>query len=276
MFVGLPDLLKSMPPHFLLRIMEVLKIDFSGTLKCGEHFIIEIPARAAANAQHGQVACNSVHLELTNPNNNQATGIPARAIEVCVTIENPKVDCCKDMFKVSYDNKPSYNSTGDLVNLGFNIATTSNTPIQEVRASLVDFEYEQSYQDCYQCINHSDGLGVFPEGMKIKGIGSLVHNKGKLFLNRELTWTAGATSDFSQGVRAFLPVKIPSSLNLPCCSGCIKLCIKFELTDVNCNTCEVVKMYLLFNKKKKQVKPSKTSCDIGISPLKNQACGTCN
>ena len=150
--------------------------------------------------------------------------------------------------------------THELIRGDFSLQSPSPIPIQRIRASIIDFSYDQGLQDCYKCKNNFKHLGTYPwwGAPDIANLKNVQNSPYPYVHHRERIWE-GTPSDLSGGVTYPIYFEIPKPLNIPCCQGCVTICVKFEFTDVNCNTCEEV---VCFSVKQGQImtQPEPTLC----------------
>lgn len=217
------------------------KIKFNGELHCGDSIVINIPAKVDPAALDGQLDTNKAYINQMTSTNGGYGNTPF-AVTSVAQIEDWNPPCCDKSFVVRYGgSKIIQNGSINLAALEFDLQTFNNIPIQKVRASIVNFAYDTEYEDCMRCANPSKNLGTLDYNTRAT-FGGL--NRAHFTENREMTWDLrnnGVPTLFSGGIGSKLIVRLPSQMNIPCCGGCVQLCIKFELTDVNCNTCEVIR-----------------------------------
>lgn len=234
------------------------KIQFSGSLLCGESIVIDLACRADASALVGQYSYNDLCANATNGNGNLAN--PSSPAPACIQIVTWEPPCCEQPdFTVSLTAlNPVWNGTHTVLDADFFLQTGS-IPTQEVRASIVDFHYDQEFADCFKCKNDATHLGTVNPATQ-NTLGSLV--AGSTSSNREWIWTTGVPSLFDTGINTPLKINLPAPLNIPTCTGCVKICVKFEVMDVNCQRCE---RYVCFELRLPEpiVRPNPICRDVG-------------
>lgn len=221
------------------------KVKFNDPIPCGAEITINIPAKVMGNPSQGAVATNSASFVTSN---NSLLGYATAAAE----IQTWQLDCC-DQQELSLSNFQvlTYEDGGTTHNraaINLDLSSLSNIPVQKIRLSVIDFEYDQNFDDCKVCHNSFRGLGTFPGNsdwaFPIGGL-PVVPNTSTHDGSRETIWEAGTPTAINtpQTIRTWL--NIPKSLQVNGCQGCVRVCFKVEVTDINCNTCEVIGCYTI-------------------------------
>lgn len=229
------------------------KIKFSGYLECGDTIIIDVPAKIVGTPVTGEESFNHAFInqkvDPTGPYTN-----PFFA-DAKIEIEDWNPNCCRDSVEVQWKGEKW---KGNTVSTRFDIRNNSLIPVQKVRVSVIDFSYQTEFEDCKKCHHPSQDLATIHASSGNRNLGGLISSQG--IYNRERIWDLGAGK---MGVSSLsliapnpqLPVQtgtptqitnwtpisldlgMPETLNIPCCGGCVYVCYKIEVTDVNCNTC---------------------------------------
>jgi len=239
-------------PTFSVANNKGFQVQFTGSVDCGCEININVPAKVSTTTglTGGERATNQVIFR-TNENSNPAIA------EVEAEILTWTLDCCKegaiklDKFNVSERVRdPDFNR----VAFSYQLSTNSTIPIKEVRMTIIDFDFISDNPECQYCYNKSSSLGVFTwqhggdnaiEHIGNNPIGSLIvqHQVTDPYhVSRERIWQLGTPINLTTPAAIAGWMNIPLQRNLTCCSGGkISVCFKVEITDVNCNTCEIIK-----------------------------------
>lgn len=176
----------------------------------------------------------------------------------CVCTNCDSVALRVDTSNLALSNQNS-NHEGYKYGVGFIDPTiTAQTPIKSITAEIIHYKHRAEKAECYTCNKESYMNGQF-FNFKTSGVNLVAGNLGSQYGNRQgtltvsdknygnqLSWTASNTAtgvDISNGQRLSLYVAFPPMPELACCNDTIEVCIRYRITDINCNTCEVVKCY---------------------------------
>lgn len=225
------------------------KIKFYVPIECNDEIEINIPAKVDGTQTSG-FARNSAHYVTSE---NELMGSVYADAEI-VTWE---LDCCDD-YDLSIDNprikeyQEAGTSTHDRVAISWDTSWLSNIPVQEVRLSVIDFKYNQNFDDCKKCNNSFRGLGAlswqanagnFPaSGGGLVGVND-PNGSGVWDANREAIWELGTPVVMNTPTEFGIWLNLPEGLKINSCKGCIEICVKLEVMDMNCNTCDVIECF---------------------------------
>lgn len=132
----------------------------------------------------------------------------------------------------------------------------AQTRIKSITAEIIHYKHRAEKAECYTCNKESFMNGQFfnqkpgTGGNRVLG-NQYTSKQGTLTVSdknygNQITWTASNSStgvDISNGQRLRLVIAFPAMPKLACCNDSIEVCIRYRITDINCNTCEVVKCY---------------------------------
>ncbi|MCK6694566.1 MAG: VCBS repeat-containing protein, partial [Thermoanaerobaculia bacterium] len=160
--------------------------------------------------------------------------------------------CCtiKDVDVALLDMDYTYlpNSAASSFKIKFKVKA-GPFPIQQVRASVVDWKIHYDNEDCNRCANIPNAWASLSPDSQNPNLGVLtLKNENYTYSNaqnapkdpdislREIIWAG--LGKFQNGQDGVMHLTIPSPPNIPCCISKMDVCIKFSIYDGNCNYCE--------------------------------------
>lgn len=147
-------------------------------------------------------------------------------------------DCCEDKDILADPQVEHIEKESHKIYAGIkDIITVNYANVKSIRASIVNLEIVGfNYPDCQRCQIDESMAGIFEKG-GVNPIGALQYNTGKPQGNREIIWGDG-NEDMSSGSPASYRIILPATWDIECCEAEYKVCIKYVITDVDCNVCD--------------------------------------
>jgi hypothetical protein len=224
-----------------------LKIALTSNIAPGNTFTFTIPVVVPANANVGDLACNTIGMicDLIDNANNASQMNPVESNKVCVEVKTkdiPPSGCCKDFLKkievkqVVKDNVLSVNAT----------MTVGPAKLTKASVSLVDFHVLHA-KDCGDaCLKDPKNMGNITSINSSMTWNNLPANVSWSHL---IQWKDSAGVSWNNGIPLSFQIPLPPKSAISCCCDTILYCLKYSFTDTACITCDTIICYKAYNGK---------------------------
>lgn len=158
---------------------------------------------------------------------------------------------CNDWtFEEGGENVVALSENSSKLRLTTNLLIGNSDLIQKVSTQIVSVRQMTNNEECYSCTTEESEMLLLTKGNSLPtaywenhGIGQ-TYERNENDLGNILNWNAKSPgADFTMPIQFQFDFMIPERSTLSCCNSSYVVCIRYTVTNINCETCTYLTCY---------------------------------